>query len=91
MSNVGRDVAGTSADNTAADPPAEHVESEAAPAANARPGRGLRWNTAELLALCSCCLTVDRDIVRGAGMKKAESARRLLAEFKRSPTYQSRS
>jgi hypothetical protein len=30
-------------------------------------------------------LTADYDSVRGAGMKMAESARRLLAEFKRSP------
>jgi hypothetical protein len=29
--------------------------------------------------LCSSGLTVDRDSVRGAGMKKAERARRLLA------------
>jgi hypothetical protein len=30
-------------------------------------------------------LTVDRDSVHGAGMKKSERARRLPAEFKRSP------
>jgi hypothetical protein len=85
MSNVGRDVAGTSEDNAAADPPGERAEGEAAPSANERAGRGLSWSTAELLALCSSGLTVDRDIVSGAGMKKAERARRLLAEFKRSP------
>jgi hypothetical protein len=85
MSNEGRDVAGTSADNAAADPPAEHAAGEAASSANERAGRGLGWNTAEPLALCSSGLTVDRDSVCGAGMKKAERARRLLAEFKRSP------
>jgi hypothetical protein len=30
-------------------------------------------------------LTADRDSVRGAGMKRAERARKLLAEFKCSP------
>jgi hypothetical protein len=84
MSNVGRGVAGTPADNAAADPPAGCAESEEAPSANERAGRGLGWNTAELLALCSSGLNVDRDSTRGAGMKKAERARRLLAEFKRS-------
>jgi hypothetical protein len=78
-------VAGTAADNAAADPPPGRAESEAAPSPNEKAGRGLGWNTAELLALCSSGLTVDRDSVRGAGMKKAERARRLLAEFKRSP------
>jgi hypothetical protein len=85
MSNVGRGVARTPADNAAADPPAGRTESEAAPSANERAGRGLGWNTAEILALCSSGLTVDRDNVRGAGMKKAGGARRLQAEFKRSP------
>jgi hypothetical protein len=85
MSNEGRDVAGTSADNAAADPPAERAEGEAAPSADGRAGRELRWNTAELLALCSSGLTVDRDSVHGAGMTKAEHARRLLAKFKRFP------
>jgi hypothetical protein len=85
MSGVGRGVVGTPADNFAADPPAGRVEGEAAPSVNERAGRGLGWNTAELLALCSSGFTVDRDRVRGAGMKKAESARRLLADFKRSP------
>jgi hypothetical protein len=75
-------VAGTSADKAAADPPAERAEGEAAPSANDRVGRGRGWNTADLLALCSSGLTVDRDSVRGACMKKAERARRLLAEFK---------
>jgi hypothetical protein len=79
MSNVGRGVAGTLADNVVADPPAGRAESEAAPSANERAERGLGWSTAELLALCSSGLTVDRDSVRGAGMKKAERARRLLA------------
>jgi hypothetical protein len=85
ISNVSRGVAGTPADDAAADLPAGRAESEAAPSANERAGRGLGWNTAELLALCSSGLTVDRDSVRGAGMKKAERARSLLAEFKRSP------
>jgi hypothetical protein len=85
MSMVGRDVAGTSSDNAAADPPAERAESEAAPSANDRAGRGLGWNAAELLTLCSSGLTVDLDSVRGAGMKEAERARKLLAEFNRSP------
>jgi hypothetical protein len=70
MSNVGRDVAGTSTGNDAADPPAERAEGEAAPSANERAGRGLGWNTAELLSLCSSGLTADRDSVRGAGIKK---------------------
>jgi hypothetical protein len=74
MSNVGRGVAGTSADNAAADPPAGRAEGEAAPSANERAGRGLGWNTAELLALYSSGLTVDRDSVRGASTKKAERA-----------------
>jgi hypothetical protein len=91
MSNVGQDVAGTSADNAAADPRAERAEGEAAPSVNEKAERGLEWNTSELLALCSSGLTVDRDSVRGADMKKAERARRLLAEFKRSSTHQSRS
>jgi hypothetical protein len=77
MSNVDRGVAGAPADNAAADPPAGRNESEATPSANERAGRGLGWNTAELLALCSSSLTVDRDSIRGAGMKKAERARRL--------------
>jgi hypothetical protein len=81
---VGRYVAGTSADNAAADPPPERAESEAEPSGNERAGRGLGWNTAELLSLCSSGFTVDIDSVRGVGMKKAERARRLLAEFKRS-------
>jgi hypothetical protein len=85
MSNVGRGVAGTPADNAAADPPAGRAESEATPSANERAGRGLGWNTAELLALCSSGLTVNRDGVCGAGMKKAERARRLKAEFKCPP------
>jgi hypothetical protein len=85
MSNVGQDVAGTSADNAAADPPAERAECGTAPSANERAGRGLGWSTAELLALCSSGLTVDRDSVRGAGKKKAERASRMQAEFKRSP------
>jgi hypothetical protein len=85
MSNVSRGVAGTPADNAAAYPPAGRAESEAAPSANERAGRGLGWNTAELLALCSSGLTVDRDSVRGAGMKEAERARRLQAELKSSP------
>jgi hypothetical protein len=84
MSNVGRGVAGTPADNASADSPAGRGESEAAPSADERAGRGLGWNTAELRALCSSGLTVDRDSARGAGMKKAERARRLQAEFKRS-------
>jgi hypothetical protein len=84
VSNVGRDVAGTSADNAAADPPAERTEGEAAPSANERAGRGLGWNTADLLALCSSGLTVNRDSVRRACTKKAERARRPPAEFKRS-------
>jgi hypothetical protein len=67
-------VAGTSADNAAADSPAERAEGEAAPSANESAGRGLGWNTAELLAICSSGLTVDRDSVRGADMKKAERA-----------------
>jgi hypothetical protein len=53
ISNEGRGVAGTPADNAAADPPAGRAESEAAPSASERAGRGLGWNTAELLALCS--------------------------------------
>jgi hypothetical protein len=65
---VGRDVAGTSADNAAADPPAERAEDEAAPSANERAGRGLGCNTAELLALCSSDLTIDRDSVRSTGV-----------------------
>jgi hypothetical protein len=60
MSNVGRGVAGKPADNAAADPPEGRGESEAAPSANERAARGLGWNTAELLALCSSGLTVDR-------------------------------
>jgi hypothetical protein len=83
-SNVGRCVAGISADNAAADPPAGRAEGEAARSANGRAGRGLGWNTAEILALCSSDLNVDRDSVFGAGIKRAERARRLLAEFKRS-------
>jgi hypothetical protein len=83
--NVSRCVARTFADNAAADPPAGRAEGEAAPSANERAGRGLGWNTAEILSLCSSGLTVDRDSVCGAGMKKAERALRLLAEFKRSP------
>jgi hypothetical protein len=82
---VGRGVAGTPADNAAADSPAGRAESEATPSANERAGRGLGWNTAELLALCSSSLTVNRDSVCGADMKKAERARRLQAEFKCSP------
>jgi hypothetical protein len=78
-------VAGTPADIAAAEPPAGRAEGEAAPSANERAGRGLGWSTVEILALCSSGLTVDRDSVRGAGMKRAERARRLLAEFKRSP------
>jgi hypothetical protein len=85
MSIVGRGVAGTPADNAAANPPEGRAESEAAPSANERAGHGLGWNTAELLALCSSGLTVDRNSVRGAGMNKAERSHRLLAEFKRSP------
>jgi hypothetical protein len=85
MSNVGRGVAGTPADNAAADPPAGRGESEAMPSANERAGRGLGWNTAELLDLCSSGLTFNRDSECGAGMKKAERARRLQAEFKCSP------
>jgi hypothetical protein len=71
---LGRHVAGTSADNAAADSPAERAEGEAAPSANESAGRGLGCNTAELLAICSSGLTVDRDSVRGADMKKAERA-----------------
>jgi hypothetical protein len=52
ISNVGRGVARTPADNAASDPPAGRAESEAAPSANERAGRGRGWNTVELLALC---------------------------------------
>jgi hypothetical protein len=53
ISNVGRGVAGTPADNAAADSPAGRAESETESSANERDGRGLGWNTAELLALYS--------------------------------------
>jgi hypothetical protein len=41
MSNEGQDVAGTSAENAAADPPAERSEGWAAPSANDKAGSGL--------------------------------------------------
>jgi hypothetical protein len=85
MFNVGRGVARKSADNAAADPPAGRAEGETAPSTNEKSGRGLGWSNAELLAFCSSSLTVDRDSVLGARMKKAERARKQLAEFKRSP------
>jgi hypothetical protein len=74
MSNVGQDMADTSADKAAADPPAERADGEAAPSANDRAGSGLGLITAERLDLCSGGLTADWDSVRGAGMKKAERA-----------------
>jgi hypothetical protein len=77
MSTVGRGVAETPADNAAADPPAGRAESEAAPSANERAGRGLGCNTAELVTLCSSGLAVERDSVRGAGMKKVKRAQAI--------------
>jgi hypothetical protein len=63
---------------------AGRLENDAPVTGNERAGRGLGWNTDELLALCSSGLFVDRDNVRGSGMRKTERTSRIAAEFKRS-------
>jgi hypothetical protein len=44
-------------------------------------GKGLGWSDDENLALCRAAAGVSQDTVRGAGMRQAQYARRIRAEF----------
>jgi hypothetical protein len=49
------------------------------------PGKGLGWSDAGNLALCRAAGGISQDTVRGAGMRQAQYARRIRAEFIRGP------
>jgi hypothetical protein len=49
------------------------------------PGKGLGWSDAGNLALCRVAGGISQDTVRGAGMRQAQYARRIRAEFIRGP------
>jgi hypothetical protein len=57
------------------------METQDSAEAQKRRGKGLGWSDDENLALCRAAAGVSQDTVRGAGMRQAQYARRIMAEF----------